>query len=67
MVFATLVLRPGLARILSLVMSAIYGVTILGSAIGEWNFFILGSVPEVLLLGAIAYYAWNWPGTDTPS
>ncbi len=61
MVFATLVLRPGLNRILSIVLSGFYGVTILGSAIGEWNYFIFGSVIEVVLLALIGYYAWTWP------
>ncbi len=64
MVFATLVVRPGLNRILSIGMSGLYGLTILGSAIGEWNYFILGSVIEAVLLGLIVYYAWSWPKTQ---
>ncbi len=67
MVFATLVLRPGLNRILSIGMSGLYGLTILGSAIGEWNCFILGSVLEAILLSLIAYYAWNWPKIQAAS
>lgn len=61
MVFVTLVLRPNINRILSIGMSGLYGLTILGSAIGEWSYFILGSVLEVILLGLIGYYAWSWP------
>jgi len=61
MVFATLVLRPGLNRILSIGVSALYALTILGSAIGEWNYFIFGSALEIILLGTITYCAWTWP------
>jgi len=46
---------------LSVVLSGFYGVTILGSAIGEWSYFIFGSVIEVILLALIGYYAWTWP------
>ncbi len=64
MVFASLVLRPGVVRVLSMVLSGLYGLSILGGAIGEWNYYILGSVIEVILLGLVAYYAWNWPKTE---
>ena len=34
---------------------------LVAGAIGEWNYYVLGSAIEVALLGAIAYYAWSWP------
>ena len=42
-------------------MAVLYAVTIVGGAIGEWNYYILGSAIEVALLAGIAYYAWTWP------
>lgn len=63
MVFATLVLSPGLNRIMSIGMSGLYVVTIVGGAVGEWSYYVLGSVLEVILLGFVGYYAWNWPKT----
>ena len=37
-------------------------MTIVGASIGEGNYYyLLGSVLEVALLAAIAYYAWTWP------
>ena len=44
-------------------MAALYAITIVGSAIGEWNYFILGSLIEATLLATIVYYAWTWPKT----
>ena len=37
------------------------GRTVIGSAIGEWNYYLVGSAIEVAQLAAIAYYAWSWP------
>lgn len=61
MVFATLVLRPRVNRIANLALGSIYALTIIAGAIGEWNYYIMGSAIEVALLAAIAYYAWTWP------
>ena len=61
MVFATLVLRPQFTRVTTITLSVVYALTIIAGAIGEWNYYILGSVVEVALLAAIVYYAWTWP------
>ncbi len=61
MVFATLVLRPRLNRIANIALSTMYALTIIAGAIGEWTYYILGSVIEVGLLAAVVYYAWTWP------
>ena len=61
MVFFTLVLRPRVNRIANIALSIVYALTIVAGAIGEWNYYVLGSAIEVALLGAIAYYAWSWP------
>lgn len=61
MVFLSLILRPGVNRIANIVLGVIYALTIVGGAIGEWNYYVLGSATEVVLLAAIVYYAWTWP------
>lgn len=61
MVFLTLVLRPRVARAANLVLSVVYALTIVAGAIGEWGYYVVGSLIEVALLAAIATYAWNWP------
>ena len=61
MVIGALVLRPRVNRIANIALSIIYAVTILGGAIGEWSYYLLGSLIEVALLGAIVYYAATWP------
>ena len=67
MVFLALVLRPQINRIANIALSVVYALTIIAGAIGEWNYWILGSAVEVGLLGAIVYYAWTWPkGSPAP-
>ncbi len=67
MVFAALVLRPGVNRIANIALAAIYALTIIGGAIGEWNYYVLGSALEVALLASIVYYAWTWPRLAPPA
>ncbi len=61
MVFFTLILRPRVNRIANMALGILYALTIIAGAIGEWNYYILGSAIEVALLAAIVYYAWTWP------
>jgi hypothetical protein len=62
MVPLSLVLRATLNRLVNLVVSVLYLVTIVASVIGEeWAYFLLGSAVEVVLLAAIARQAWTWP------
>ena len=61
MLFLSLVLPVRVMRMTNIVAAILYAVTVAGSAIGEWNYFILGSLTEAALLAAIAYYAWTWP------
>ena len=65
MVFLSLILRPRVNRIANIALSVMYALTIIAAAIGEWNFFILGSAIGVMLLAAIVYYTWTWP-TEAP-
>jgi hypothetical protein len=66
MVFGTLVLRPRVNRIANIALSIIYAMTIVAGAIGEWNYYILGSAIEVAVLAAIVNYAWTWPKIAPP-
>ena len=61
MVFLVLVLRPKVNRITNIVVAAVYALTIVGGAIGEWGYYVFGSALEVGLLAAIVFYAWTWP------
>jgi Family of unknown function (DUF6326) len=61
MVFLSLVLAPRVTRMANIVVAVVYAVTVAGSAIGEWNYFILGSLAEAVLLAGVVYYAWTWP------
>ena len=61
MVFFALILRPRVNRIANIALGIIYALTIIAGAIGEWNYYILGSAIEVALLAAMVYYAWTWP------
>jgi hypothetical protein len=67
MVFCALVLRPRVNRIANIVLSIVYVLTIIAAAIGEWNYYMLGSAIEVALLAAIVYYAWTWPKETPPT
>jgi Family of unknown function (DUF6326) len=60
MVYLTLVMRPPLNRIVNVVVAAAYALSIVGSAVGEWNYFILGSVVEAILLALVIHHAWTW-------
>jgi hypothetical protein len=61
MVFLALVLRPRVNRIVNIALSIVYTVTIIAGAVGEWGYYVLGSVIEIALLAAIVYCAWTWP------
>ena len=67
MVFGALVLRPRVNRIGNMALSIIYALTIIAGAVGEWNYYILGSAIEVALLAAVFHYARTWPKTSSGS
>ena len=67
MVFLSLILRPGVSRIANIALGIVYALTVIAGAIGEWNYYILGSAIEVVLLAAIVYYAWTWPKEARPT
>ena len=62
MVVLSLLLKPQVNRIVNIVVSLLYMITIIVLAIGEtWTYYVLGSAIEVILLVAIARTAWKWP------
>ena len=67
MLFCALVLRPRVNRIANIALSIMYALTIIAGAIGEWNYYILGSAIEVAQLAAIVYFAWTWPKETPPT
>ncbi len=64
MVVGTLVLRPAIARVANIALGVLYAVTIVAGAIGEWYYYVLGSVIELALLAGIVRCAWTWPRTE---
>lgn len=61
MVSLSLVLPIKVLRVVSLVLAVVYALTVAGSAVGEWTYYLLGSAIEVALLATIGWYAWRWP------
>jgi len=61
MVFLALVLRPRVNQIANIGLGVLYALTIIAGAIGEWNYYMLGSAVEVALIATIVYYARTWP------
>lgn len=61
MVFLTLVLPSRVDRVANLALSSVYALIIVGGAIGEWSYYLLGSAVEVIQLAAVGFYAWTWP------
>jgi hypothetical protein len=60
MIYLTLVMPRRVNRVVTIVVAAVYAVTIAGSAIGEWGYFVLGSAVEVVLLAIVIHHAWTW-------
>jgi len=60
--YLTLSLRAKHARLMNLIVSPFYILTIMGAMIDEtWMYFIIGSIVEIILLIAIFVLARKWP------
>ncbi|MFC8503200.1 DUF6326 family protein [Pedococcus sp. NPDC057267] len=66
MLLLSLVMPARVTRAVNMAVAGIYAVTIAASAVGEWAYFVVGSVLEFALLVAIAYQAWTWPKVTGP-
>jgi len=60
MIYLSLVMPRRLNRIVSISLAGIYAITILGGAIGEWNYYVLGSAVEIVLLALVIRHSWTW-------
>jgi hypothetical protein len=67
MVFLALALRPRFNRVANIALGIVYAPTIIAGAIGEWSYFIMGSVIDVALLATIVYHVWTWPKETPPT
>jgi Family of unknown function (DUF6326) len=65
MVYLTLVMPRRLNRLVNITAAGLYGLTIIGSAVGEWNYFMLGSLMEAILLAVVVHHSWTWPEHPT--
>ncbi|MEE8600086.1 DUF6326 family protein [Euzebya tangerina] len=61
MVALTLLLPRRMNRGLNIALGVIYVATIIGAAIGEMAYYLVGSVIEVVLLAVLIVIAWRWP------
>lgn len=60
MIYLSLVMPRRLNRIVSISLAGIYAITIIGGAIGEWNYYVLGSAVEFVLLALVIHHSWTW-------
>jgi hypothetical protein len=65
MIALSLLLPFRLSRTLNIVTGVLYTV-IIAITMWSWAFFILYGVIEMLLTGAIAWYAWRWGRGSAP-
>ncbi|HET8766767.1 MAG TPA: hypothetical protein VFM86_05520, partial [Pedococcus sp.] len=55
MLSLALVLPVAVTRMANIVAALLYAVTIAGGAIGEWNYYVFGSLVEAVLLAGVFY------------
>ena len=67
MIYLTLVMPRRINRIVNMVLAALYAVTIVGGAVGEWNYYVLGSLIEAVLLVMVIRHAWSWSEAQMPA
>ncbi len=65
MITLSLLLPRRANRVVNVVIAAVFAVTIVGAAIGEWSYYLLASAVELGLLATIVTLALRWT-TTTP-
>jgi hypothetical protein len=65
MIFLSLVMPRRLNRVVSISLAGLYAITIVGGAVGEWNYYVLGSAVEVVLLALVIQQSWTWRAAKT--
>jgi len=66
MIFLSVVLRPGISRVLNLVFGVLYTLMMAMLAVqADWYFYQGFALIEALLTALVVWYAWTWPKTAT--
>jgi hypothetical protein len=60
MIYLSLVMPRRSNRVVSISLAGLYAITIVGGAVGEWGYYVLGSAVEVVMLAIVIRYAWTW-------
>ena len=60
MIPLTLVLPRRANRLTNIVVASLFLITVVGGAIGEWGYYVLGSAFEAVLLTGIIVLATRW-------
>jgi hypothetical protein len=60
MIPLTLVLPRRANRLTNIIVASLFMVTIIGGAIGEWGYYVLGSAFEAILLVGVIVLAARW-------
>ena len=60
MIPLTLVLPRRANRLTNIIVASLFLITVIGGAIGEWGYYVLGSTFEAVLLGGIIVMAMKW-------
>ena len=60
MIPLTLVLPRRANRLTNIIVASLFMVTIIGGAIGEWGYYVLGSAFEAILLVGVLVLAARW-------
>jgi hypothetical protein len=47
-------------RIVNIVVAVLFAITVAGGAVGEWGYYVLASVVEIILLAAIVVVSTRW-------
>lgn len=63
MIFLSLVMTRRISRIVNITLASLYAITIVGGAIGEWSYYVLGSAVEAILLALVIRISIGWRAT----
>jgi hypothetical protein len=67
MVYLSLVMPRRTNRIVNIGVAAVYTLTIVGGAVGEWSYYLLGSAMEAVLLASVVRHSWRWAAPADPA
>lgn len=65
LVFVSLVMPPKLNRIVNIVFSVFYIAIMIWAVYGEWLFYIVMGIIEIILNALIIFYAVKWPTIES--